>query len=180
MWRGVRWTSEECASGEMDERGVCVLCLHSRGLFGRDRVAKACTRVRRPGVDSESPDRPLDHPDGLHSRCTANARTRGSWGAAKGSRSWHPTQIEGSWHKPAKMRAPAVGRCVHGRDTRTFLEHASPTAPTSAPPGCQTHRRNAIFGQGIGAVSVNFSHKWLQAPKSICMGLSSRVVYKAD
>ena len=62
------------------------------------------------------------------------------------SKSWHPTQIEGSWHKLAKMRPPAVGRCVHGIDTSTFLEHASPTAPTSAPPGCQTHRRNAIFG----------------------------------
>ena len=72
----------------------------------------------------------------------------------RASRSWHPTQIEGTWHEPAKMRALPVGRCVHGINTRTFLEHASPTAPTSAPPGCQTYRRNALFGNGVSGIGA--------------------------
>ena len=41
--------------------------------------------------------------------------------------------------------------------------------------GAKLTGETPFSGQGTGAVSVNFSHKWLQAPKSICMGLSSRV-----
>ena len=109
--------------------------------------------------------------------CSVDARQTHAPEAAgaqpRASRSCDPAHIKESWHHPAQMRIPPVGRCIYEIDVSTVLMQTCSMAPPLVPQWCRTCRRSAIFLWCFGA--LYYTH--IVAPRTPISNLSYEMNY---